>query len=343
MGKKYGKWELEGSVDEGGQSHVFQVRSSTGEPAGTFALKRLKNAGRIARFKAEIEAARRLSHPRVIRVVDAVDDASPPYLVMPYYRRGNAEQAGVPGWPVEARLAFFREILEAMEEAHKNGVVHRDLKPENVLVDDDAHAVVTDFGICFIDAGSRVTATEEAVGARNYIAPEAESGRADVVGKTLDVYSLGKLLYWLLMGRDLPREWHREERFDLVESLGDSKYELMNQLLDRLIATDPANRPPDAQSALAEFLLAADKFPRVLNYPSSKARQRCRYCGVGSYQLLAPQPGGLVSGPNIQVPAGLTLYNGARLRVMCCDFCGNLQTFNLIGLGEGQKKNPWTS
>ena len=82
-------------------------------------------------------------------------------------------------------------------------------------------------GICFIaDDGTRITLTDEAVGARRYTAPELEDGRAEDVTAAADVYSLGKVLYWLMAGRVFDREKHRDPRFDLTKDQKKSGYAL---------------------------------------------------------------------------------------------------------------------
>ena len=88
------------------------------------------------------------------------------------------------------------KICEAVDHAHRQEprIIHRDLKPDNIyLRTKNGPAVVGDFGICWIERdGTRITLTDEAVGARDYMAPEIEDGRADKVSVKSDIYSLAK-------------------------------------------------------------------------------------------------------------------------------------------------------
>jgi serine/threonine protein kinase len=95
-------------------------------------------------------------------------------------------------------------------------------------------AAVGDFGLCFFEeTGERFTLLEEAVGPRWYMAPELESGRVGTVLPASDVYSLGKLLYWMLATRIFARERHRELEYDLSRDPSDFGMRLVYELLDR--------------------------------------------------------------------------------------------------------------
>jgi eukaryotic-like serine/threonine-protein kinase len=178
------------------------VRDLTGV-FGNAVLKRIRNPARNARFAREVAALRALSHPNVVRYIDADLSGPKPYLVMEYCEgRSLADvEHRLVGDPLAA-LDLFVQICDGVAAAHERGIVHRDLKPANVLLrGTSGQAVVADFGIVYLADNERLTATAEAVGARHFIAPELADGRSDSVDPRSDVYSLGKLLYWLLAGR----------------------------------------------------------------------------------------------------------------------------------------------
>jgi len=190
MGDLYGdKWEIVRSLGEGAQAHTFIARDTTDSEGSPFVLKRLKNLDRLARFKQEVEAVKGLAHPNVVRLVDFDLDAPRPFIVTEYCAGGNLEEAD-PFWITSAENAFrlFDEICQGVVAAHNAGIIHRDLKPANIFLRSRlGPAVVGDFGICYVlDDGTRLTITDEAVGARLFIAPELEDGRAQLVSEKSD-------------------------------------------------------------------------------------------------------------------------------------------------------------
>ena len=147
---------------------------------GYFALKRLKNLARRGRFVREVETASRLSEAGlpVANIVEAGLDHERPYFVMPWIDGGTLEDRAFakPGIAIAAALELLIETADALSAVHTAGYAHRDVKPSNVLL--AVRPILCDFGLCLQvdDDAERLTATEEAVGSRLYIAPENESG-----------------------------------------------------------------------------------------------------------------------------------------------------------------------
>jgi serine/threonine protein kinase len=194
---QYGPWRVIKSLGEGGQAHVDLVENSTGQPAGSYVLKRLKNRARLDLFEREVTALEALNHQHVLRIVTRDVTGASPYYVAEYCEGGSLAtdpyrfQGEIVATTVELSL-----IAEALQAAHAAGVIHRDVKPGNILFRQDTTPVLGDFGICHMEGDQRITLAEEAMGSRNYIAPEMESGRpfGRPTGAT-DVYALGKVLY----------------------------------------------------------------------------------------------------------------------------------------------------
>ena len=121
------------------------------------------------------------------------------FLVMRWLRGGSLRDALESGpWEVEAVGQLLEQIADALNFAHKQGVIHRDLKPENILLDEDGHAYLTDFGIAKDIAGEGLTQTGKIVGSADYLAPEQAKG--EPVTPKRDIYALGVLLYEMLTG-----------------------------------------------------------------------------------------------------------------------------------------------
>lgn len=199
MVKTWGAWENVELVKECGQSHVFKVRHA--DSGILAALKRLKNIGRIQRFEKEVDAAKELHHPHIAALVDFDLNGKEPYAVYEWVDGGSIgdlTEEELAAISTEDKLVWSEQICEALAFAHGKGMVHRDIKPDNILlVESRLSAKLCDFGLVFVDQGERYTATEEQVGSRFYIAPECEDGRTDEIGPATDMYSLGKVIYYL--------------------------------------------------------------------------------------------------------------------------------------------------
>ncbi|MFG1688310.1 protein kinase [Nonomuraea sp. NPDC049269] len=156
-------------------------------------------AGRTMR---EARIAARLSHPHIAAIYDVVLVDERPWIVLQLIPARSlaqviAEQGPLPVATV-TRIAL--ELLDALRAAHAAGVLHRDIKPANILLTDDEHAVLTDFGLATtVDEESHVTRTGMVVGTPAYIAPERASGGPST--PAADLWSLGATLYAAAEGR----------------------------------------------------------------------------------------------------------------------------------------------
>ncbi len=155
------------------------------------------------RFLREIRTAASLTHPHIVPLYDSGEVDGLLYYVMPYVEgeslRGRLEREKQ--LSIEEALRITREVAEALEHAHRSGVVHRDIKPENVLLE-SGHAVVTDFGLAKAVEGAssqRLTVTGMIVGTPAYMSPEQVAGSPEVDARS-DQYALATLLYELLAG-----------------------------------------------------------------------------------------------------------------------------------------------
>jgi serine/threonine protein kinase len=328
MGQVYGeRWETVKSLGEGGQAHTFLVIDKEGGGEIQYVLKRLKNIKRINRFRREIEAIRNLSHENIVRLIDFNLEAEKPYIVTEYCSGGSLSEAE-PFWqgaPVQA-FRIFQQICEGVAHAHAHepAIIHRDLKPDNIFLrTSEGPAIVGDFGICYVEEdGTRITLTEEAVGPRLFIAPELESGRVDVVSEKSDIYSLGKLLYWLLSGGKIfSRERHREQQRDLKRLTDNLYMEHVNRLLDNMIVEDPKGRIDVAQ-VLRRLPKVARLVEKEYNPIGPDILQPCYYCGQGEYIVR-------VSDSSNVDAFGLKAVAPADWLILACHVCGHVQAFRL--------------
>lgn len=199
------------------------------------------------RFLREAEAAGRLSHPGIITIFDLGQepDTHTPYIVMEYVKGKSLEQSGklTSGNAVN----LVRELAEALDFAHSRGVVHRDLKPSNILLTEDGHAKIADFGIAKLNL-SELTVCGQILGTPAFMSPEQLNGRP-VDGRS-DLFSLGAILYTLLTGH---RPFQGNSVFTVsfkvvhhepvpVAALNLDLPSGLNDVVVRAMAKDPAER-----------------------------------------------------------------------------------------------------
>ncbi len=158
----------------------------------------------IERFRREIQLAASLLHPHVVPLLSAGEADGLPYYTMPFVDGESlrARLARDGRLPVADAIRLARETAEALDYAHRRGIVHRDIKPENILLH-DGHALVTDFGIARAlsrsTGSSALTGMGVALGTPAYMSPEQGSGDQELDGRA-DVYALGCVLFEMLTG-----------------------------------------------------------------------------------------------------------------------------------------------
>ncbi len=203
-----GRYEIETEIGRGAMGVVYRARDPKIDRI--VAIKTISLAGQEPadeleyrrRFAQEARAAGRLSHPGIVTIFDAGEDPETrePYLVMEYV-------AGEPLSKFMARadgklssaaaLQFAQELAEALDYAHSQGVVHRDIKPANILITEDGHAKIADFGVARLNQ-ELLTQPGGIVGSPAYMAPEQMAGH-DVDARS-DLFSLGVTLYSMITG-----------------------------------------------------------------------------------------------------------------------------------------------
>ncbi|MGD0307120.1 MAG: serine/threonine-protein kinase [Candidatus Acidiferrales bacterium] len=332
--KENERWKIIRTLTEGGQGQLFLVSDTTNRIQSTCVLKRLKNITseeRRSRFTREVEATQRIRHPNVLRVHDSNLETNRPYYVGENCELGSLESRGASMFrrDIAATTAVLVPIIDAILAAHAAGVIHRDLKPANILFRADGTPVVADFGICHIEDGQHVTVSDEGVGSRNYIAPEMESGQHNLGGASdrTDVYSLGKVIYWMLSGgRVFSREEHRS--YSLSASLQDQEMEYVHDLLDQMIVKEPTKRLRMVEVS------EAIKMTRSLvegNFAPLKPSIgiRCRFCGLGQYARYASESGRSIPSVGLHPTTP-----GGDVRVLRCSHCGHIEIFQVTGIDE---------
>jgi beta-lactam-binding protein with PASTA domain len=217
----------------------------------------------VERFRREASAAAGLQHPNVVNVFDRGRHDGTYYIAMEHLPGRTLKEIVEAEAPLaqERVVDFGLQILQAAGFAHRHGVIHRDFKPHNVIVDDQARAKVTDFGIARAGA-SEMTETGSIMGTAQYLSPEQAQGHA--VTATSDLYSIGVMLYEMLAGR-LPFEGesavsialkHLSEPPRPISQLRPDVHPALESVVMAALAKDPARRWQTAED-FGEALAAA--------------------------------------------------------------------------------------
>src|ERR1700730_7603134 len=256
VGTLIGRYEIEAELGRGAMGVVYRARDPKLDrivAVKTVSLAGLDSAAEQEyrkRFVVEAQAAGRLSHPGIVTMFDVREEEPEPYLVMEYVK-GQSLQELVSRenrtLPLSTTLQLVQEIAEALHYAHAQGVIHRDIKPANILVDENGHAKIADFGIAKLNQ-TNLTLHGQVLGSPAYMAPE-QLGDGDVDSRS-DLFSLGVILYYTLTGhRPFQGNSTTTVCFKLVnhEPLPVSSFQAnlspeLDNIVLRAMAKDPAQR-----------------------------------------------------------------------------------------------------
>ena len=201
-GTTFGRYRLESPIGRGGMGVVYRATDLSLERPVALKLiapELAEDARFRERFLKEPRLAASLDHPNVIPIYEAGELDGQLYLAMRFVEGSDLKKILQRDGRLapEATLRVLAQVASALDAAHRRGLVHRDVKPANVLVDEDMHAYLTDFGITK-QLGGQSTDTGRLVGTLDYLAPEQIRGEA-IDGHT-DGYSLACVLYECLAG-----------------------------------------------------------------------------------------------------------------------------------------------
>ncbi len=257
---RLGPYTIRRRLGRGGMGTVYEAEDADGRPLAvkTLATYLSDDAGLRRRFEAEIEALKGLRHPGIVRLMAFGEEDGLPFFAMELVPGRSLEDLLKSGRRFSWRetIATAAAITRALKAAHDQGIVHRDLKPANLLFADesaiDGGVKLADFGIARLFGETGHTQAGTVVGTAEYMAPEQATGA--VIDHRADLYALGLVMYAMLTGRPpfhggrvvevLVRQ--RREKPPRVSSIATDVPPALDQLVDRLLAKEPAERPASA-------------------------------------------------------------------------------------------------
>jgi TonB family protein len=200
--EKFGRYEVQAELGDGAMGRVYRAWDPS--VSRIVAVKTVKHeyltsdttAEYMRRFRREAQAAGSLSHPSIVRVYDVGED----YLVMEFVDGRTLQQVLRDEGrfePAEA-LRLLGPIADAVDHAHRAGIIHRDIKPANIMVQRDGQPKLMDFGVAHHLEASVMTTAGQILGSPSYMSPEQIAGQ-EVTGRS-DVYSLAVVAYEMLTG-----------------------------------------------------------------------------------------------------------------------------------------------
>jgi HAMP domain-containing protein/predicted Ser/Thr protein kinase len=262
------RYQIESILGRGGMGVVYKATDTQLDE--TVAIKTLpgdvmmRSPEDLERFKREIRLARRITHRNVLRTYD-YGEAEGVYFISMEFVRGYTlsellEEAENRQMATRAAVGITRQICRGLQAAHEQGIIHRDIKPQNVLVDAKGEAKLMDFGIArMAEAPEAMTQAGLIIGTPHYMSPEQVQGKQ--LDSRSDVYSLGVMIYEMLVGRR-PFESssltgvltahiteNAKPAIDLRPDIGST----INTVVMRCLAKDPGARYKDAGALLADL------------------------------------------------------------------------------------------
>jgi serine/threonine-protein kinase len=300
-GHIFGDYEILGEVGRGGMGVVY--RAGQRSLNRTVALKMIR-AGRLAteedvkRFRIEATAAASLSHPHIVPIHEFGEHEGQQYFTMELIqgRSLDRHEHDFRSDPREA-ARLLAIVAEAVHHAHKHRIVHRDLKPANILIDESSQPHITDFGLAMqTGTGERLTESNIILGTLPYVAPERLSDKVQPLTTSVDIWSLGVILYELITGREPFRGRTQMDTVERIRKRDPVAPRAINGNVSRdleAICLKCLEKEPDRRYGSA-FGLARD-LERFINREPIEARPARRVERAWSWCRRNPGAAGLVA------------------------------------------------
>lgn len=259
-----GRYEVIQHIGQGGMADVFLAVDTILNR--NVAVKILRadlstDTVSILRFEREAQAATALAHPNIVEVYDVGDYKGHHYIVMEYVPGKTLKQVIRERGPLmsEEAVDIMKQLVSAISEAHKRGIIHRDIKPQNVIVKSDGTIKMLDFGIATAKGSMQLTQANNVMGSVHYLAPELAKGDQATIQS--DIYAMGIVLYEMLAG-DVPFKaeqavqialMHMRDPLPSVRALNPTIPQSLENIILKAAAKNPDERYQSADVMLSDL------------------------------------------------------------------------------------------
>jgi serine/threonine protein kinase len=309
-----GRYRIVKAIGEGGMGSVYLAEDTALGRKVAIKVPHLNQEDPIPleRFYREAQIAAQIEHPNLCAVFDYGQVDGLYYLVMPFID-GTPLSATISKnqpWPCEQAVHVCLKVARAVRLIHEKGYVHRDLKPSNIIMRTPDDPVLMDFGLArsYTSDSQWVTAAGSALGTPAYMPPEQIRGDAPAIGPHSDVYSLGSILYKMVVGA-LPFEGNVatvvRNVLTVMPKPPSQRNPAIDPALDRIILKSMAKKPADRYPTMMEFAQALESYLQRRSGSTSAAGP------AGSRKVLVCQR----CGQKMKMPAG---GEGKRYKCPSC-------------------------
>lgn len=259
------RYEIIRKIGDGGMAFVYEAKDRLLNRIVAVKVLRpefVDDEEFLAKFKREAEAVANISHPNIVNVYDVGCDGRVNYIVMEYVDGQNLKEIIKNEGTLDeyTALDITKQIAKALGAAHKKGVIHRDIKPHNILISSEGRNVkVADFGIAKAATNSTMTNIGSIIGSVHYFSPEQAKGKP--VKNNADLYSLGIVLYEMLLGKvpfkgDSPISIALQHINEDIEFSIDEKTQIpqsIRTLIKKLTEKDPDDRYQSSEEVIEDI------------------------------------------------------------------------------------------
>nr|WP_301282280.1 Stk1 family PASTA domain-containing Ser/Thr kinase [Intestinibacter bartlettii] len=262
MGNRY---QIIKKIGDGGMAFVYQAKDKLLNRIVAVKVLRpefVDDKDFLAKFKREAEAVANITHPNIVNVYDVGQEGKVHYIVMEYVDGQNLKEIIKNEGVLDeyTALDITKQIAQALSAAHKKGVIHRDIKPHNILIsNEDRQVKVADFGIAKAVSNSTITNIGSIIGSVHYFSPEQAKGQP--VANNADLYSLGIVLYEMLIGRvpfrgDSPISIALQHINEEIEFTPEEKTKIphsIRTLISKMTEKSPEDRYQSAEEVIEDI------------------------------------------------------------------------------------------